>query len=59
MATPVVGANLVPPTLEPPAEEKLDIEHAVVTDDPRKWSPARKVRNMFLKNISCTTDAMF
>ncbi|CAL1713497.1 unnamed protein product [Somion occarium] len=42
MATPVVGANLVPPTLEPPAEEKLDIEHAVVTDDPRKWSPARK-----------------
>lgn len=28
----------------PPAA--LDIEHAVVADDPRKWSPMRKVRSL-------------
>lgn len=26
-----------------PANEKLDIEHAEVADDPRQWSSARKV----------------
>lgn len=25
------------------ASEKLDIEHATVQDDPRDWSPSRKV----------------
>ena len=27
-----------------PVLEKLDIEHALVEDDPRNWSPARKVQ---------------
>jgi hypothetical protein len=27
----------------PPAFEKLDIEHAIVQDDPRNWSHHRKV----------------
>lgn len=40
--TPVDGADVkaVPPA-EPPL--KLDIEHAIVQDDPREWSNARKV----------------
>ncbi|EPT00310.1 hypothetical protein FOMPIDRAFT_1123038 [Fomitopsis schrenkii] len=39
--TPVDGADVkaVPPA-EPPL--KLDIEHAIVQDDPREWSNARK-----------------
>ena len=38
---PVDGADLkaAPPLDVPP---KLDIEHAVVQDDPREWSKARK-----------------
>lgn len=26
-----------------PVPEKLDIEHAIVQDDPREWSPNRKL----------------
>ncbi|KAI0775515.1 vacuolar DHA amino acid exporter [Trametes elegans] len=37
------GQNAAPP---PPAAI-LDIEHAVVADDPRAWSKARKVRPVF------------
>lgn len=31
----------------------LDIEHAVVEDDPRTWSSTRKVRTVFLHQWLC------
>lgn len=31
----------------------LDIEHAVVEDDPRTWSSTRKVRTIFLNRCAC------
>ena len=37
------GKAAPPSPLEPAVTDKLDIEHVYVQDDPRKWSPARKV----------------
>ena len=39
---PVKVSTLISPVPNPEAET-LDIEHAPVKDDPRKWSPLRKV----------------
>ena len=39
---PVNVSTLISPVPNPGAET-LDIEHAPVKDDPRKWSPLRKV----------------
>lgn len=38
---PTLDVEKQPPT---PVLEKLDIEHAIVQDDPRNWSSGRKVR---------------
>lgn len=47
------AATSLPPSaidggvIEDEHDVKVDIEHAVVSDDPRKWSPGRKVREMY------------
>lgn len=48
MSTPTNPSDLEASRSSPSKEEKLDIEHAFVEDDPRKWSSTRKVRNSYL-----------
>lgn len=43
-----VDVEKQPPT---PAFDKLDIEHALVHDDPRNWSSGRKVRSQILSAV--------
>ena len=40
------SVNEEKPASETMVEVKLDIEHASVTDDPRKWSKTRKVSGL-------------
>ena len=40
------SVNEEKPASETMVEVKLDIEHASVTDDPRKWSKTRKVSSL-------------
>lgn len=45
MSIPTTHPDLEAPHSLPREEgEKVDIEHAYVADDPRKWSPTKKVR---------------
>lgn len=50
MSAPATHLDIEAPHSSPP-EEKLDIEHAFVEDDPRKWSSTRKVRNLCLSKL--------
>ena len=43
----------LPSPLEPVVVDKPDIEHVHVQDDPRKWSPSRKVSILYLYAPKC------
>lgn len=48
MSGPLERTNTSAPVVDPPTPDtltidKLDIEHVEVENDPRKWSPVRKV----------------
>ena len=51
MSVPAMQSSLEAPHSQP-QEEKVDIEHAYVADDPRKWSSTRKVRYLCLRIIA-------